>query len=160
MKEFHTVPMGNVHSSLRHREYAMMHLCHQRGFEIEVMYVKVLRGGAAAAHTLQLDLSGRQELVDTAFSFLARPRNCPGIVAGDLGVGLPTVHAYIRSAALQDIVQTHCINRQTFHTLFRSAKPSVRCTSINTDSPRMIAHQVEINSGDEHPTAEVIHRSN
>ena len=157
--EFRTVPMSDVHPRLRHRECAMMHLCHQRGFEIAVMFVKVLRGLAAAAHTLQLDYSERQEVVDIAFSFLAKPRGCPVIVAGDLGVGLPTVHAYIRSNALQDKVQTHCINKQTFHTLFRSAKPAYRCTSINTDSPRMIAYQVEIYSGDQHPTAEVIHRS-
>ena len=74
----------------------MMHLCHQRGFEIAVMFVKVLRGNAAAAATLQLGYSERQEVVDIAFSFLAKPRGCPVIVAGDLGVGLPTVHAYIR----------------------------------------------------------------
>ena len=157
--EFRTVPMSDVHPRLRHREYAMMHLCHHRGFEIAVMFVKVLRGNAAAAHTLQLDDSERKEVLDIAFSFLAKPRGCPVIVAGDLGITLPTVHAYIRSSALQDKVQTHCIPKESFHTFFRSAKPAYRCTSINIDSPRMIAYQVEVNSGDQHPTAEVIHRS-
>ena len=137
----------------------MMHLCHQRGFEIAVMFVKVLRGNAAAADTLQLNYIDRQEVVDIAFSFLTKARGCPVIVAGDLGVGLPTVHAYIRSVALQDKVQTHCINKQTFHTFFCSAKPGYRCTSINTNNPRMIAYQIEINSGDPHPIAKVIHRS-
>ena len=126
----------------------MLHLCHDRGYEIAVMFVKVLKGNSAAADTLQLGYCERQEVVDVVFRFLTKPRDCPVIVAGDLGVGLPTVHAYIRSNALQDKRQTHCINKQTFHTLFRSAKPAYRCSRINTDSPRMIAYQVEINSGD------------
>ena len=160
VEEFYTVPMGKMHTCLRDREYAKIHLSHQRGFEIEVMFVKVLRGRVAAAPTLHLGYIARQEVLDTVFNFLTRSRNCPVIVAGDLGVGLPTVHAYIRNAALDDIVQTHCINKHTFHTLFHSVKSRFRCTAINIDSPRMIAYQVEIKSGDRHPTAEVIHRSN
>ena len=157
--QFRSVPMNDKHPRLRDRECVMMHLCHDRGYEIAVMFVKVLKGNAAAADTLQLGYSERQEVVDVAFRFLAKPRDCPVIVAGDLGVGLPTVHAYIRDHALQDKVQTHCINKQTFHTFFCSAKPGYRCTSINTNNPRMIAYQIEINSGDPHPTAKVIHRS-
>ena len=144
--EFRSVPMSDVHPRLRHRECAMMHLCHDRGFEIAVMFVKVLKGNAAAVDTLQLNYSEREAVVNAAFSFLAEPRSCPVIVAGDLGVGLSTVHAHIRSNALQDQVQAHCIKNQTFHTFFHSAKPGYRCTSITTDSQRMIAYQIEINS--------------
>ena len=116
----------------------------------------------AAVDALQLGYSERQEVVDVAFRFLAKPRDCPVIVAGDLGVGLSTVHAYIRSCALQEKVQTHCVRNQNFHTFFRSAKPGYRCISINTDSQRMIACQIEINdqvhmtdvsSGGTHPAA-------
>ena len=118
------------------------------------MFVKVLQGNAAAADTLQLGYSERQEVVDAAFTFLTEPRSWPAMVAGDLGVGLPTVHVYIHEHALQEKVQTHGINRQTFHTLFYSAKPEYQCTSIITNSPRMLLHQDQINSGDQHPTAE------
>ena len=98
-----------------------MHLCHQRGFEIAVMFVKVLKGNAAAVDTLQLGYSEREEVVDVAFSFLAKPWNCRVIVAGELGVELATVHAHIRRRALQKKVQIHCIKNQTFHTFFHSA---------------------------------------
>ena len=162
VKQLRSVPMSDVHPRLRHRECAMMHLRHDRGFEIAVMFVKVLKGNAAAADTLLLGYSEREEVVDVAFRFLTKPRDCPVIVAGDLGVGLATVHAHIRSNALQDQVQTHCIKNQTFHTFFHSAEPGYRCTSITTDLQRMIAYQIEINSGDPHPAAKVakvIHRS-
>ena len=159
VRGFRSVPMTDKHSRMRDRECAMLHLCHDRGYEIAVMFVKVLKGKQAAAHSLQLNYKERQEVVDIAFRFLAKPRDCPVIVAGDLGVGLSTVHNYIRSGALQDKVQTHCIKSQSFHTLFHSAKPGYRCTSIDTRSQRMIAYQIEINSGDPHPTAIVIHRS-
>ena len=102
MKKFRTVPMSDVHPRLRHRECAMMHLCHQQGFEIAVMFVKVLRGKAAADHTLQFGYYEREEVMDIVFNFLTKPRRIPVIVAGDLGVGLSTVHAYIRSNALQE----------------------------------------------------------
>ena len=42
--EFRSVPMSDVHPRLRDREYALMHLCHDRGYEIAVMFVKVLGG--------------------------------------------------------------------------------------------------------------------
>ena len=157
--QFRSVPMSDVHPRLRDHECAMMHLCHDRGYEIAVIFVKVLKGNAAAVDTLQLGYWERQEVLNVAFSFLSKSRDCPVIVAGDLGVGLSTVHAYIRKNALQEKVQTHCIKNQTFHTFFCSDKPGYGCTSINTDSQRMIAYQIEINSGDPHPIAEVIHRS-
>ena len=100
VRGFRSVPMTDKHSRLRDRECAMLHLCHDRGYEIAVMFVKVLKGNSAAADTLQLGYSERQEVVDIAFRFLAKPRDCPVIVAGDLGVGLSTVHNYIRSGAL------------------------------------------------------------
>ena len=150
--QFRSVPMSDNHSRLRDREYAIMHLCHDRGYEIAVMFVKVLKGKQAAADTLQLNYSERQEVLDIAFRFLAKPRDCPVIVAGDFGVGLSTMHDYIRRNALQEQVQTHCIKNQSFHALFRSAKPGYQCTSINTHSQRMIALQIEFNSGDPHPT--------
>ena len=144
--QFRSVPMSPMHPRMQGRECAIMHLCHDRGYEIAVMFVKVLKGNAAAADTLQLGYSERQEVVNVAFRFLAKPRDCPVIVAGDLGIGLSTVHNYIRTNALQEKVQTHCIQSQTFHTFFRSAKPGYRCTSITTDPQRMIAYQFEINS--------------
>ena len=108
---------------------------------------------------MQLNYNERQEVVDIAFRFLAKARNCPVIVAGDLGVGLPTVHAHMRRERLEDEVKTHCtFPLSTFHTLFRSFMSGYKCTSINTDSGRMIAYQIEISSGDKHPTAEGRHR--
>ena len=159
VEEFRSVPLSRVHPRLRDRECAIMHLIHDRGYEIAVMFVKVLKGNAAAADTLQLGYSEREEVVEVAFRFLAKERDCPVILAGDLGVGLATVHAYIRSSALQEKVQTHCIPKTTFHTFFCSAKHGYRATTINTDSPRMLAYHIEINSGDQHPTAQVTHRS-
>ena len=157
--EFSTVPMSPDHPCLRGRECAIMHLCHHRGFELTVMFVKVLRGIAAADDTLQLNYSEREAVVNAAFSFLAEPQGCPVIVASDLGVGFSTVHEYISSNKDRATVQTHCIHEGSFHTFFRSAKPWYRCISINIDNPRMFAYQVEVHSGDQHPTAKVIHRS-
>ena len=160
VKKFNIVPMSRDHPRLRGRECAMMHLCHHSGFQITVIFVKVLRGNSAADDSLQLDHSGREAVVNAVFSFLCEERSCPVIVAGDLGVGLSTLHAYIRDNALQDKVQTHCINKQCFHSLFRNApNQHHRCTSLNADLPRILAYQVESNSGDQHPTAKVIHRS-
>ena len=153
--DFRTVPMNHEHPRLRIRDCAIMHLLHDRGYEIAVMFVKVLKGNYAAAHTLQFGIGERQAVVDMAFKFLQIPRDCPVIVAGDLGVGLSTLHTYIQSNALQEKVQTHCIRRQSFHTIFFSAKPGYRCTSVDTDSPRMVAYQIASNSGDPHPTAKV-----
>ena len=118
------------------------------------MFVKNMKGHAAAVDTLQLGFCQRQEVVDAAFRFLLGQQNCHAVVAGDLGVGFPTVHAYIRDNALQDRVQTHCIQKQTFHILFKNDKHKCQCTSINTDSPRMLVHQVEISSADQHRPAE------
>ena len=50
--EFSTVPLCQVHPRLRFRECAIMHLSHHRGIELIVMFVKVLRGIAAADDTL------------------------------------------------------------------------------------------------------------
>ena len=157
MKRFETAPISSKHPRLRDRECAIMHLCHQRGFEIDIMFVKVLKGNAAAVDTLQLNLSDRDAVVDAAFSFLAEQRKCPVIVAGDLGVGLSTVHQYIRSNDLQNTVQTHCIPKQSFHTFFCSPRSAFRCTTINTDNPRMLAYQFEVKGGDPHPTTKVKH---
>ena len=94
VRGFRSVPMTDKHSRLRDRECAMLHLCHDRGYEIAVMFVKVLKGKQTADHSLQLNYNERQEVVDIAFRYLAKSRDCPVIVAGDLGVGLSTVHAF------------------------------------------------------------------
>ena len=103
--------MNDKHPRLRDRECVMMQLCHDRGYEIAVMFVKVLRGKAAADNSLQLGFHEREAVVDVVFRFLTKPRDCPVIVAGDLGVGLATVHDYHRIYKLQYTVQTHCIHK-------------------------------------------------
>ena len=60
VEEFRSVAMDTVHPHLRDRECAIMHLIHARGFEIAVMFVKVLKEHAAAADTLQLGYSERE----------------------------------------------------------------------------------------------------
>ena len=86
VSEFRSEPMSDA---LRHLECARMQLRHYKGYEIAVMFVKVQRGMNATARTLQFGLSDRRAVVDAAFRFLAKPQNCPALVVGDLGVGLP-----------------------------------------------------------------------
>ena len=151
--DFHSAPLSEDHLYMRGRECAMLHLRHHQGYEIHLMFLMILRGTAAAASTLELGLSARQEVLDAAFRFLTKRRKCPAMVAGDFGLGLATLHAFIRMHPLKDKVQANCIQQHTFHTLFYSAKPEYQCTTINTGSPRMLQHQVQFNSGDQHPTA-------
>ena len=92
--------MNEEHPRLADRECAIIKLWHDRGYEIAVMFVKVLRGKAAADETLQLGFHERQAVVDVVFRFLTKPRDCPVIVAGDLGVGLATLHNYIRKTRI------------------------------------------------------------
>ena len=164
VKDFFSAPMSDVHPRfllnpfLQSRECAMLHLRHHHGHEFAVMFVKILKGAAAAVNTLRLGLSERQAVVDAVFTFLTKTRNCPAIVAGDFGVGLPTLHAFIRSEALENKVHTFCIASQTFHTLFYSGQHLHQCASISTNSSRMLLHEVDIHSGDQYPTSGHIHQ--
>ena len=155
---FSSIPLSTSPQDLQHRECAMMQLCHRSGYELAVMYFKNLRGRqSAAADTLQLDVGQRQQVLETAFSFLFEPRNGDALVAGDFGIGLPTVHAHMRAKGVQHLVQSHCIQRQTFHTLFVSGmniNPLHSCTTINAESQRMLVHEIKRSSGDGHPTTE------
>ena len=135
-----------------HRECVMIELRHHQGYEVAIMYVKNLKGTAAAVHTLQFGIFERNAAVKAVFSFLTAHRHCPAMVAGDLGVGTPTVHAHIRNHPhLEDVLQTHCIEKETFHSIFHSAKQGYHCTSLHTESLRMLVHQVQINNADSHP---------
>ena len=63
------------------------------------------------------------------------------MVVGDLGVGLASLHNYMRVQDIDDSVQTHCNKSQTFHALFRGQNSAITRT-INTGSERMMLHQI------------------
>ena len=87
----------------------------------------------AAVDALQLGYSERQEVVDVAFRFLAKPRDCSVIVAGDLGVGLSTVHAFAREFGIAwahkpMAMASRCFTSNAISSVGRHHAAMYRCT--------------------------------
>ena len=118
--------------------------------------MKNVKGRATRDETLCFSLSQRQQVLDRVFAFLLEPRKCDALVAGDLGVGLPTLHNRMQSMGVEKVLETHCIANQTFHTLFHNGTQKNKCTTISPDkcNSRMLIHEIKASSGDRHPTAE------
>ena len=138
----------------RDRHVAILNLCYHDGTQMRVMFMKNLKGTAAADSTLQLDLRKRGAILETVFEFLCLPFTGATMVVGDLGVGLPTLHDHMRLQGIVDSVQAHCNKSQTFHALFRAPNNAMTST-IDTGSQRMMLHQISTHcSRDLHPAAE------
>ena len=136
---------------LRNRQCAILDLRYHDGTQVRVMVMKNLKGRAAAVDTLQFDFVKRQEILDIVFEFLCPPSIGVHMVVGDLGVGLASVHNYMRVQDIDDSVQTHCNKSQTFHALFRAQNDAITST-INTGSERMMLHQISTHCNSERTT--------
>ena len=139
------------------RQCATINLLHKSGFETAVMLVKNLKGKSAAPHSLRFSIVAREEVMNAVVSFLLCPRHCPAIVAGDLGVGLATVHHHLvgptSNNPFQIRMQSYCNENQSFHILVRDADGAYECNSIATHSLKMMVFQSQRRSGERSPTA-------
>ena len=141
------------HISLHNRQCAILDLRRHDGTQVRMMVMKNLKGSAAAVDTLQLSVFKRLEIMEIVFEFLCRPFAGASMVVGDLGVGLATLHDYMRVHEVDDSVQAHCNKSQTFHILFR-ALSNTRTPTIDTGSQRMMLLQIsKHDSGILHPAA-------
>jgi len=152
----------SAQEALGKRQCAILSLRYHDGTQIRLMVMKILKGTAAAVDILQLNSVKREEIMECAFDFLSRPNTGAKMVVGDLGVGLATLHNYMRLHDIDDGLQTHCNKSQTFHALLR-APGNTMTTTIDTGSERMMLLQTSTHcifkstlqtSGDSHPAAE------
>ena len=126
------------------RECAIVQLQHIAGISVIVMFMK----------NASCDDVESEEVLHAAFSFLDRHTDQPVIVAGEMGVGVAQLHAFMRKNKYERSVDSHCIPRQNFHVLCRTNADKKTCctSSIATEWSCMMVHQIHMSGGDTHPT--------
>ena len=82
-------------AALGDRRCAIADIVHRHGFQISIMFAKVLKGTAGADYSLVFDFSRREEVVRSVLDFVSAPRSGAAVVAGDFGVAVATLHHYM-----------------------------------------------------------------
>ena len=150
--------------ALAHRRCGILHLSNILGAKFRLMVMKNLVGTKLKGTVgLQLDQVNRQHIMHRLFSFLQAPLpQRDGVetmdvqmVVGDFGLGLGTLHTYMREHKKVDGFHTHCNQSQTIHAVIALAKAPVSTCTRHTDTERMTLLEFgRAASGDVRPAAQ------